>query len=69
MDFASHVLAAVVPNVFLLPLTVSMIHVHCWLTDTGATVAAAKLTSFCLLSYRFIIAEQTSQRSATEIEP
>lgn len=50
-------------------LTVNVIHVHCWLTDTGATVAAAKLTSFCLLSYRFIIAEQTSQRSATEIEP
>lgn len=31
--------------------TVNVIHVHRWVTDTGATVAAAKLTSFCLFSY------------------
>lgn len=49
MDLTSHVLVAVVPNAFFLPHTVNVIYVRCWLTDTQATVAAAKLTSLCLL--------------------
>lgn len=51
MDLTSHVLVAVVPNACLLPHTVNVIHVRCWLTDTRAAVAVAKLTSLCLLSH------------------
>lgn len=50
MGFTSQVLVASITNALFLPHTVKLIDIHCWLPDTGATVAAAKLTSFCLLS-------------------
>lgn len=69
MASTSHVLVAVVQNAFFLPHTVNVIHVRSWLTETRATVAAENITLPLPSLTWFIIAEQTSQRSATEIEP
>lgn len=51
---------------FFLPPTVNVIHVHCGLTGTPATV---KMNIFVPSFICFISAEQTSQWSAAEMEP
>lgn len=54
------------PRLFFLPPTVNVIHVHCGLTGTVATV---KMNILLPSLIRLMSAEQTSQRSAAEKEP